>query len=125
MFRKTVSSTRFACKANGQPRTFNLPATSGGSNARVAQVALAVLDKSQNVQLTLELFHGPTPELLISHSTLFQAASPGPTPCAMIGTADQTKVLCEHLQCRLTVADSGVAGEEWVQVEVYEVLKAF
>ena len=125
MFRKIVSSTRFACKANGQSRTFRLPPTSGGSNARVAQYAIAVLEKSANVQLGLDLYHGPTPELMVSHSTVITTAAPSAAPCAVIGTADTTEVLCEFLQCRLIVVDPGTAGEEWATIEVYEVLKAF
>ena len=127
MFTKIASHLRISTEKTGTDQTYNLTPTQGGSKAKTAQYAIAVLARSSaNCSIGAALYHGPTPALLSVHTGVLMAqAVVGTPPEVRIVDADDTSILCEFLQLRITVQDNATGVEEWAIVDVYEMLKPF
>lgn len=124
-FRKIASSNRLSSNSNGTGRTYSLDPMGGGSNVKVAQYAVVVLDKSATAKLKLELMHGPGTQYWTSHSVPLADEVVGSTPVVRIGDADPDLMICEYRLVSITVTDSVPATEQWVTVDDYEMTKPF
>ena len=127
MMKSIVSSFRVATEKDGTHQIYRLPTSSGGSKAKSAQYAMVVNARSSvNCKLSLDLYHGPTPQLLVVHTAaVLSAAQVGTPPEVRIGDASSSVILCEYLQVRINVEDNNTNVEEWAVVDVYETLKPF
>ncbi len=104
---------------------FKLPPRAGGRKAKVAQIMVKVLQRSSsNAKVGAYLEHSPDGTVSKPHSTPIAVQAATQIPDLLVGDADSTKVLGEHLHWILS-HQSITATAEWSLVEVYVMTKAW
>ena len=125
-FRKLVSNLQITTGGSGEDVKYDLDPHPGGHTAKVAQYQVVVVQvSSTNAELTLDLDHGPDGRNFVAHSTPIATTQISGSSAALLsGDADTTKILGEWLRPTLTAGSTG-ASQEWIMVDVYEMLKPF
>lgn len=125
-FDKIAGPFRVSTSQAGAPRTYKLGARSGGRMLKSVQFTIKVIQRSSgNVQLQLDLFHGPDASLAGFHSNVIPLSLAAQPPSMMMGDAATSPMIGEYLHPEVAIDDNGSGVEEWADIEVYELRKPF
>lgn len=93
--------------------------------AKVAQVSVVIREQSSTAaQISFDLDQGPDGRNFAPHSQPIAQTTLDSGDAVLVGDADTSKILGQWLQGAIVVGSTG-ATEEWVDVDVYLMLKPF